>query len=361
MYGGSRGGVTALAMASNPKRYDYRVTLAAAVVPPARVGELSTLQSTTFPALLGGVSWTTGFGDAWRSGWTYPSCAGLAHLTGKTGPQAHLYILTGTTDPAYADAHYSLLGPDYLTALRTAGTKVHLEVGSHDAFGLYAHGVEYGLKLAAAGVPLEMEVLIRAGHASRPESAKPFVPAATNRIWEALQTYVEPALVGRALPHVPGVKFFRVNRSTRKLEAFVPSGAVYPFTLEGARYVAQGKRFPVVLVGAAGTAWQLTITPSGGGTPYSWTGTIGTQRKSLLWIDVPPGMPLGDYRYGLQIKKPGASTWQLIASNSTADGSTAFVTVVATEPNVSGLNIGGLVAAPTLAPFTATSWGLSEY
>lgn len=361
MYGGSRGGVTTLAMASNPKGHDYTVTYAAPVVPPTRIGEHALLQSTTFPGLLEAAAWSTGLADAWRTGWRYPACAGKAHLTGLTAPQAHLFILTGTTDPAYADAHLALISPDYVAGLKAAGTRVYMQFGSHDFIVPYAHEVEYAKSLLDGGVPLEVDVLIRAGHAVRPEAGKPFIPSNTNRIWEVLQAYVDPAHAGPLPTVTPKVSFYRVNRTTQVLEPFAPADGVFPFTLEGPRFTVPGQRFPLVMVGEPGTQWEVTLTPPGGGSPYLWTGAIGAQMKALQWVDVPVGQAPGDYAYGLRIKKPGVTGWEVVSATSTITGSPGVVTVVPEEPNVGGSEVKTMASGPALPAFPGTNWGLSEY
>lgn len=360
MYGDSRGGITSLAMASNPKSFDYRVTFAASVVPAVRAGEHSLLASTTFPGIIEGESWSTGFHDAWRTGWQYPACAGKPHLTGRSASEAHLFVLTGTTDASFADAHYSLVSPSYLAGLKAAETKVYLQLGSHDYVIPYAHEVEYGTKLMAAGIPVEADVLIRAGHSGRTETGKTFGPAKTNRVWDALQFDIDPKKAGTPVTFAPGVHYYRVNRGTRRLEGFTPTDGKFPFTLEGPRYVARGQRFPMVLVGEEGTRWEVTLTPPGG-VPLRWAGTIGNEMKSLQWVSVSSTTALGDYAYELQIQKPGATKWLTIPRTNSIDGTAASITVVGAEPNLGGTQLRALLQAPTVGTFTGTNWGLSEY
>lgn len=349
-FGVSRGAVTALEVASNPKKHPYRVSFVAAAVPPTRIGEHSQLTSATFPGLLEGVSWTTGFQDAWRTGWTYPSCAGKPQLTGSSSAEAHLYILTGTKDAAEADAHRSLISDEYVAGLKSAGTQVHLQVGSHDFIVPYAHQVEYGLKLIGNGVPVEGEVYLRSGHYQR----NPI-----GRVWDALQAYIDPAAKGQEPKVNPGIKYFQVNRANKTLDELAIPDGVFPFTLEGPRFVTRGSRFPLVMVGASDTQWEVTLQGAAG--PYVWTGTIGANMKSIQWVDVTQAQTLGDYSYGLRIKKPNTTTWKEISSTSTIDGSPAVITLVDSEPNVSGTDIRALAAAPKVDGFGQTNWGLSEY
>lgn len=360
MYGGSRGGVTTLNMASNPKGHDYTVTFAAPAVPPTRIGEHSLLQSTTFTGVLDAVGWSTGFGDAWRTGWTYPACAGRPALTGLTGPQAHLHVLTGTSDPSYADANLSLIAPAYIAGLKAAGTEVYLESGSHDFIVPFAHQVEYARALASAGVPLHFDVNVRAGHWSRSEAGGVFGPVRTNRVWEALQAYVDPSKAGQKPKVVTGTSFYRVDRATGQAQAFTPAGGAFPFTFEAPRYVARGQRFPMVFVGEPGTAWEATLAPPGGATPYVWTGTIEPSARSLVFVDVPADQALGDYAYGLRIQKPGGG-WQAVDPSSTPAGAPAVLTVVDVEPNVSASEVAVAATPPQLPGFGGTNWGLSEY
>lgn len=361
MFGGSRGGSTALAMASNIKGHDYTVTFVAAAVPPARVGEHSVLQSTTYPGLLAAASWTTGLGDAWRTGWTYPSCAGLPHLTGLTAPQAHLYILTGTSDPMIADLTLSVGGPAFINGLKAAGTHVYLEVGSHDFIVPYAHQVEYGAKLLAAEIPTHADVLIRGGHGARSEPGRVFSRVGLNRLWDALQTYLDPTQTGQRPSVAPGVDFYLVNRATHQIEAFARSDTAFPFTMEIPRYTSRGARFPIVLVGEIGTEWEVAILVPGESVPVLSTGTISSEWKSLLWVDVPADQPLGDHLVGLRIKKPGAASFVTIPSTNTIDGTAAIINVVEVEPNVSGGSAGVATLAGQIPGFEGTNWGISEY
>lgn len=353
MFGGSRGGGTALMVASNPRGLPYRVRFAAVAAPLVRLGEHTTLQSTTYPGVLASVAYSVGLHDAWHTGWRYPACAGRPHLTGKTAPEAHLYVLTGTTDPDTADRTVSPFADALVAGLVRAGTQVHFETGSHDSIIPYGEQVEYAAKIARAGVPLEAEVLLRAGHFGRPLE---------ERTWEALQAYVDPARAGQHPTVRPGITYYRVNREAGALEPFTPDGGVFPVTMDAARWVARGTRFPVMVTGPEGTDWELTIT--GPATPaYQWSGRVPAAMKAVQWIDVPLDQPTGDYVYHLRIRKPGAAgdVWKEIASSGTPDGSTPLLTVVAGEPDVSGDQVASSLRAPGVPAFGATHWGLSEY
>lgn len=350
MYGTSRGALTALTMASNPMNLPFRVTYVAAAVPPPKVGETVFLASATFPGLLQGLVTTTGLADTWRTGFTYPSCAGNPGLTGKSGPAASLQILTGTPDPAVADAERSLLSATWLAGLKRSKTAVHLEVGSHDIVVPYITQVEYGAKLIAEGIPVEAEVMIRAGHYRR----SPFQSTQA-----ALDAYIHPARDGSDPKVTPGITYTRVDRGTKTLVPFTPTDDFFPFTMEGPRHVARGGRFPLLMVGHPGTEWEVTVT-SPSGKPFVWTGTIASTFGSTQWVDVPRDQEAGEHAYTLRIKKPGGA-WVTIGSNNTIDGSPAKVMVWEAEPNVGGPKIEERTRAGAIAGFGGTNWGLSEY
>lgn len=367
MFGNSRGAGTALTMAANPKHHPYRVTFVAAAVPPTLVGEHANLISTTMPALMALASWITGFQDAWRANWRYPACANKPHLTGKTAAEAMLHILTGSSDAHIVNTERSLQSDAFINGLRDAGTQVHLQVGSHDAYIPYAHQVGYGVKLFSAGVPIEAIVMIRGGH---------FALNTTGVAATALQAYIRPERAGSAPTVTPGITYYRVNRQSPhtnpelKLETFTPDAGLFPFTLEAPRFTYPGARFPMMMVGHPGTEWEVTVRNDAIG-PFTWTGVIGGLFSSTQWVDVPTNLTATTLRYEVRIRKPNQQEWITINRFNTIDGTEAFISVLPSEtsvPNYGWFDVGnfgwgtnGAPAGGKVPGLDGTSWGLSEY
>ncbi len=358
-FGGSRGAFTSLAIASNPYGYDYRVLLAVAIAPPTMLGSHALLTSPTFPALFAVLHQDVGLADAWRAGWSYPACAGKPHLTGLSGKEALLSVLTGTSDFAEADRELSLTSDAFIQGLLDAGTQIYLEVTGHDVICPYILQVAYGVALLQAGVPLEAHVMLRNGH-------QPHGTVFFEKLQAAVQALTEPGWrpLGPTDPAPqfiePSVHFWTVNRQDGSFAEIHPD--TYPFTFEGPYKVAPGEQYPYVFVGENGTDFELTVERNGQ-VYQSVTGTI-TDGAYIAWQSSPPGPPGGPYEYHLRIRKPGSTGWQEIPRTNTPSGDPAVVWVLDEEPIEEGNWAAADFSAPQ-APYiqagTPNSWGLSEY
>jgi len=358
MFGASRGGTTAVTMASNPRQHDYRVVFAAPGVPPALLGEHAQLQSTTYPGLLSAVPWSVGLHNAWRPSFRYPACANKPHLTGKTGPEAHLYVIAGSTDFGVVNTTLSPLSDPFIKGLKAAGTQVYLEISSHDTIVPYAHQMAYAQRLIAEGIPVHVDVLIRGGHVHREESS-PWGshPVRFGRLLEALLPLVDPSVAPYNVPG--GVDFYRVNRDSEELESFTLSDGMYPFTLELPYRAVHGSSFPMVFVGAAQTQYTLSIFNPAGQQVYTTLGTMPSKMYEIIWVEVGEHFPPATYSYRLWIKKPGQAQVEISPYNTpTAD--LAVTHVEASFPDVDGAGANTWASPPRVSGF-GTNWGLSEY
>ncbi|MBK6848330.1 MAG: hypothetical protein IPG96_12670 [Proteobacteria bacterium] len=366
-FGRSRGGVTALEMASNPNGAPYRVVLAVALVPPTLIGDHARLGTVTYPALLGAVAWSTGLADAWLANWTYPSCAGRPALTGLRGWQAHLQVLVGTTDPAVANTQHSLLSERFLGALQRAGTQVYLQIGEHDNIVPYPHQARYATELRARGLPAQVEVVLRGGHTSLRTNLGGGGPAfdyLERMVRDAGLALADPAQSLAAAPPAfirPGIRFHRVRRGDGATELVSPAQGHYPFAIDLPWIVAAGTGFPVVAVGEPGTQYELASThvPTGAAAG-TLTGTIAANHTHELWVDLPSTQPVGTYRWTLRIQRPGQG-WQEIPSTATPTGALCTTEVIPSEPPLTGDAASAGAQPPTLPAYPGTNWGLSEY
>ena len=368
MLGGSRGGVTAISMASNPYDLDYTITFASASAAPALYGSLARLSSTaTYPRGIGNLSGVVGFHDSWRMGWRYPRVPGREHLEGLDLAQSAAYVLTGSTDLRYADEQLSPFADHNVERLKKAGTQMYLEMGTHDRLP-YILQVEYANKLLAKGLPVHADVVVRGGHGGGRFNAEGS-PVKSDYIWRALLEYIDPLRSGK--PQVePGWSFYRVNRRTDERERFEPDG--FPFTMEAPYLAVAGQRFPLIFIGEPGSEYDLRITPPPG---VEWP---ATRFRGLIpddephtfsrieWFSTAPQMPPGDYSYRLTVRKPGRERITIPDTNTPAgEGERAILRILTEEPNLSGAHWSNkiLEATPHLHDRNGNpyAWGLSEY
>jgi len=366
-FGGSRGGVTALEMAANPNDAPYRVVLAVAGVPPTLIGDIARSSSTTYPLLLGYTTWTTGFLDAWRSNWHYPSCAGRPNYTGILGWQAFLQVVTGTIDPNIANTQHSLLGERFLAGLQRAQSQVYLQIGEHDFVVPYAQQARYAMELLGRGVDAQVEVVLRGGHNGLLTNfglPEPAYDVLLHLVKEAVLQLANPDLDLAAPPPsfvTPGLRFHRVMRDDGRIELVTPNDGQYPFAVDLPWIAARGTRFPIVAVGEPGTQYELTLTYSPTNTLAGVAnGTLGTTFTHEQWIDVGADTSLGSYLWALRILRPGRD-WETISSTATPTGAPCTTEVVASEPLVDGVAANAWGAPPTLPARGGTNWGLSQY
>jgi hypothetical protein len=366
MTGNSRGGSTAVSMASNPLDLDYTVTFATVSSALPFWGTGPTLASATYAKQLNNLARVTGHSDAWRTGWRFPDCGGPEHLVGLGPREASAEILMGLSDPAEVDATWSPASPRFVDRLEEEGTQLYLEIAGHDTIP-FVKQAEYARVMQAAGIPLHVDVLVRGGHTPRYVNGEPTI---TSKIWEALLTYIDPGSEG-APSVAPGFDFYRVDRTRRELERFEPSDGMFPFTMDAPFMAARGQRFPIVMVGEPGTRFDMRVLPDPDAAEpvLSMTGEIptgsATTVSKIQWFEWPADAPVGTYYYALRIRKPGKQEWQEIESTNTPAGpdEPAVLKILEDEPNLSGAQLAARYRemTPSLEGFRTTIWGLSEY
>ncbi|MEQ1723759.1 MAG: hypothetical protein ABL930_11325 [Pseudobdellovibrio sp.] len=131
-FGGSRGGVTALNLASHPSVTAIRVAFAYSSVPPNEISEYGSYTCTTVPLLLYGSDWSTGFFGSWRKSFIHPSGYGKSDFAGLDGLSSHLKALTGTSNFQEVAANFNTLTSAKINKLVSNRTQIFLEMASHD-------------------------------------------------------------------------------------------------------------------------------------------------------------------------------------------------------------------------------------
>jgi len=255
-FGESRGGITPLQMASNPNLHNYTFTYIDAAVPPADLGLISQVASSTFPYLMSAVEWSSGLLGSYKNSFIYPSLGN--DLAGLNSMQTHLKILTGLSDATEIDANYSLGSPHLIQALKANGTPIYLEVGSHDIivpsfdqFFLYRKYLE-------ANIPVELQVNYLAGHFS--DKGKRQI-----RLENQMKRYTHSGISTqdnqRPSVNDKSISFFKVNQNTGLLESQKPEVL---FTLELPRYLTPEVDGYIIATGIPGTQYEITFqTPEG--------------------------------------------------------------------------------------------------
>ena len=132
-FGGSRGGMTALNLASHPNVTAMKVALAYAAAPAYRLQHVAEMISPTIPFLPYAADWSIGLIGSWKSKFRHPS--GYTNRTAFAGldsNKAHLKVLTGSHDPALMESDFNLLTPRKISKLKSNKTQIYLEVSTHD-------------------------------------------------------------------------------------------------------------------------------------------------------------------------------------------------------------------------------------
>jgi acetyl esterase/lipase len=357
MLGGSRGGSTALTIASNPApSYNYKVTYVLAWVPGTKTGTHFSLASATTPMLFGGGA---GFNNGWVPGWTYPAY-GKPSLVGLSALQANLQTLVGTTDPAWADANFAPISDRFVAGLVAAGTQVVLAFGSHDEYIPFGTQAEYLFKLRAWGVPVEAHVAMRGGH------TRLGALNAQIRIENALFSYVQPGAPvawRMAETGLESIRYYAVNRTTQQVDLVGYSNIQFPFTLEVPYRVWSGMPIVIMATGEPGTA--VTITGYNGATLVaSFPCNIGPTRLCTITAgsEYLGGITLS---YQVTIQKPGQAPQAMNMSNVPGHSMVPMTTEVLPGPPPTSWGHAQMYPyfqnPYKFGKWTQTNWGISEY
>lgn len=161
-FGTSRGGITALNLASHKFTDSMRIAYVDSSVPAADARFCVDLVSPTFPRAMEANDWTTGYVGSWMSSFRYP-LSDEPRLTGLSGLDAHYAILTN--DFKSGDSNrYALFSEDRINKLNRNGTAVFLEIGSHDLWVAFADQIALGYRFYSLLNKVEIKINYLAGH-----------------------------------------------------------------------------------------------------------------------------------------------------------------------------------------------------
>lgn len=175
--GGSRGGVTALEMGSNPYEYDYTALFIESYVPVVKMGSSIQYSTPSYPGGLESTPWVVGWKDAWQSTWVHPD-------TSQTGLEATMDVLFGTDDPGDIDDLYSIDSTPFRDGLIAQGTDVVIRYGTHDLFHSFEQVARYYDRLVEEGVDVQLDLYYRFGHAV-PRDASPSTADLLDKVFDS--------------------------------------------------------------------------------------------------------------------------------------------------------------------------------
>jgi hypothetical protein len=296
LFGGSRGGVATLNMASNPFNYPYTVKFAVASFPGVKLGTHADLISSSMPAQLGGLA-NTGFADAWRPGWRYPSTGPHRNLWNMTAIDAMKQILFGTTDSAFIDNNMSPNSDRFVSRLIAEGTQLVLQFGSHDPYIPFGTEIEYAQKLRRLGASIETHIVMRGGHSEIPGLTE-------SKVTNALLGLVGTSAFSAGLKVEKGaVYYYSIDQSTNQPKSLqLPLGTI-PFSVDLPKVLYRGMPIVVMTVGTPGTRFWIDthLGTVAGEIPNDGT-YMNVQRFDSSGFS-------GEIVYhSIRIQKPGSST-----------------------------------------------------
>jgi hypothetical protein len=329
--GGSRGGTTGLAVASNPLNKPYTVLYANIRDPEVRLGEAVSMFSTpSHRQLSEALDGTCGWIDAFKDAWQEP-------VTLNTSAQLALKVLFGTTDAAAVDASQAIDSPVLRARLKAEGTRVQLIVGTHDYFKPFKQEAQYINHLRLDAVPLSCLVFYRFGHMS-PTTVGLTDAQLLDRVFPGDPDYLQ---------FTSDLKHYQFDSSAPEGYHLIdPPGEEVPFVFEWPMSVASYQQHTWSFIGKPGgrcrvwtaqlvSGWQVGNPPSFASAPvYAPDVLIGFENAAdvfgttafTLSLPIAEEQPVsGDtyYWYGVNYSPDGDTTFEYLLGNTVGFTDTA--------------------------------------
>jgi predicted esterase len=244
-YGGSRGAVTALNIASHPAITAFTVRFVRAAVPAADIPLLTNLTGTTFPGLMSVAHFDVGYAGAWKNNFRYPIDLSL------TGSQAHMGVLTGTIDEGILQREFNLISLRKVWNLKERGTEVLLEIGSHDSIVPFVDQVRLMRAYHTAGILVETRINYLLGHGSVADVHEIVVRAAR-----------QVSLESHGQKKVPLVRAGQVVATILEEDGgqpvpYILKDGALPLTVEMPRYMHNEINAHIIATGTPGRSYRL--------------------------------------------------------------------------------------------------------
>lgn len=248
--GGSRGGLTALQLASNPYAKPYTAKFVRAVEPQVLLGEAITYVANPSHSLaVSSMGIVTGYDNCWMSGWQEPG-------TGRAAAQLALLNTYGTEDVGVVDTTYANDSDPLRTGLCAEGTGVVLLLSTHDYVKPFTQMADYLDHLRTLAHPLtsthlmhtqgdvHAKVFYRFGHSPASNDGAPSDLDLMNKVFDNDTT----------LP--PGIEFFARDPLDATLAVPIDPDHV-PLAFEAPIQVGAGQQHTWAFTGEPGGRFEV--------------------------------------------------------------------------------------------------------
>ncbi|MBP9760413.1 MAG: peptidoglycan-binding protein [Candidatus Pacebacteria bacterium] len=228
-FGGSRGGVTALNIASNSEITNFNVRYVFAQAPPSEIDALSVLTGPTVPHLMSARDLDTGYLGSWANDFYTPSDSKLGG--GLSGAQAHTKVLTGAINPTYLQQHFNLSGSEKVRNLLARKTEVSLEISSHDEIVAGVDQFSLFKTYQENNVPMETRINYLGGHKGWNQMSK------LTRVMDTISNEVVYGVSRTSLITKNVVSPYLIASSGSLPTLYTKAQSKLPLTLEIPRYI----------------------------------------------------------------------------------------------------------------------------
>ncbi|MCB9026501.1 MAG: hypothetical protein H6625_09310 [Bdellovibrionaceae bacterium] len=252
-FGGSRGGITALNVASHPAVTAIKVAFVYSTTPPNEFDTIAGLVTPTNPALLSAPDWSVGIYGSWRKSFRHPVGFMRTEFQGLTGSEAHLKVLTGTSRDSDVRKEFNALSPGKIDKLLRNRTQIFLEVGSHDFIVPSTDQFQLFMDGFSAGIQMEVRVNYLFGHGIDQKARSTKLASVMNTLIDQPPndlTFVTPGQVNRFIASPDGV--------------FNPLGSgAPPLTIELPRFVIDEADLVILATGPQNGRYLLVFSKGG--------------------------------------------------------------------------------------------------
>ena len=332
IFGGSRGGLTALSMSANPESLPYRVVACYAAVPPADFPFVAGLTGSTVPLLLGAAEWSIGLLDTWKKDFKYSVNNNLKDYTRN---EAHLAVLAGTKDKSIFESTINLSSPYIINSIKSRSPRLFLELGSHDFIVPWVDQFKFYNKLKQSGVQFESRINYLAGHHS--DSSGPNATASST-LFAGIVKKISDGQYSAIFQHGRHSQFMNdyVSRTLKPIDSAVR------FTLEVPRLQSNNVTGHIIMTGIPRTKFKFEFTVNGAsvdsnGKPFISEGELDDD--GVLISGLAP-LTLGVYVITkLDILKPQTTVWKNIGfMNGTTNWERGRLQIDVLDETAAGVN-----------------------
>lgn len=346
--GGSRGAITGLMAAGNPKADGYSVPYLICYNPPLFFGDShDEILNPTFPIRWEAIASDIGYKDAWKLNWRDPE--------GNSAISRFLINQFGTDDSAVIAKELSPASDQIIGRLKCQGTKVFLTHGTHDVFTASWPAYEWVSRARRYGVQVSHEIGYRFGHNNCTD------------LYERAAACLNALLLNEQLSADGTHHYRRTSEAVdawEKAERFEP--AAQPVYFEGPKIAVPGLPLYLAVYGEPGMYYSLMLQSAScnkAQTLILMEGVLdqldrfgATFSYKKVVQEIPECLTPGQYVYTLRYRRIGEAVWSTAEQlPHPGQSGIAVLQVLDDVPNF----IEDSWLQQTMAHFIG--WGLSEH